>query len=231
MNRMLRPLLLLLASLVPLTAQAQWRYQEGREYTTIATPISSGMAPAGTIEVTEVFSYGCPYCFQNLSAINQLKKGLPSDVAFTLVHASFIPAEGWPMFQRAWLAARELGIAEENHERLFDAIWRTREFPLIDESGRMRRPLPTLEDAAAFYAKYSKVSAATFLAKARSPQIDALVRAQDEYVKNGQIPGTPAIVVNGRYLVNSSAVGSWEGIRQVVDFLISQERLRLKANR
>jgi thiol:disulfide interchange protein DsbA len=228
MNRMLRPLLLLLALLTPLAAQAQFLYQEGREYMKLPTPVSSGMAPAGKIEVTEVFSYGCPYCFQAMSGVNQLKKGLPADTVLTLVHAAFAPAEAWPMFQRAWLTARALGIAEENHERLFLAIWENREFPLLDAAGRMRKPLPTIEDAAAFYAKYSKVSAADFLAKARSPEIDASMRAQDEYVKNAQVPGTPAIVVNGRYLVNSSAMRSWDGIRQVVDFLITQERARLK---
>ena len=35
-------------------------------------------------------------------------------------------------------------------------------------------------------------------------------------------------VVNGRYLVNNSAVGSWNGIRQLIDFLVAQERARLK---
>ncbi|MGC4029231.1 MAG: thiol:disulfide interchange protein DsbA/DsbL [Steroidobacteraceae bacterium] len=229
MKKLLRPLLLL-ASLLPLAAQAQWRWQEGRDYTVIPTPVSSGMAPAGKIEVTEVFSYGCPYCFQALGAIEQLRAGLPADVALTLVHASFVPSEAWPMFQRAWLTARALGIADENHERFFKAIWENHEFPLLDPStGRLRRPLPGIEDAAAFYANHSKVPAADFLAKANSPEIDAQVRAQDEYVRLARIPGTPAVVVNGRYLINSAAVGSWSGVRELVDFLVAQERARLRA--
>jgi thiol:disulfide interchange protein DsbA len=228
MNALLRPLLLL-ALLVPVAAQAQWRWQEGKDYTVISPAISSGMAPAGKIEVTEVFSYGCPACFQAMSEARRTKLGLPPDVAFTYVHASFIPSEAWPMLQRAWLTARALGVAEENHERMFMAIWESGEFPLMDRaSGQVRRPLPTIEDAAAFYAKHSKVTAAEFLAKASSPEIEAQMRAQDEYVKAGKIPGTPAFVVNGRYLVNNGAVGSWDGIRQVIDFLVTQERVRLK---
>jgi thiol:disulfide interchange protein DsbA len=229
----LRPLLSLLLTacvlLTPLAAQAQWRWQEGRDYTVISPPISSGVAPAGRIEVTEVFSYGCPACYQARTEVKRLKESLPPDAVLTYVHASFVPSEAWPMFQRAWLTARALGIDEANHDALFVATWETGEFPLLDGStGRVRRPLPTIEDAAAFYAKRSKVTAAEFLARARSPEIEAQVRAQDEYVRAGRIPGTPSFVVNGRYLVNNQAVGSWEGIRQLVGFLVAQERARLK---
>jgi protein dithiol oxidoreductase (disulfide-forming) len=228
MNKFLRPVLLL-TLLLPVAAQAQFRWQEGKDYTVISPPVSSGVAPAGKIEVTEVFSYGCPACFQAMSEVKRLKAGLPPDAALTYVHASFVPSEAWPMFQRAWLTARALGISEENHDRMFVAIWETGEFPLMDPATRrVRNPLPTIEDAAAFYAKHSKVTAAEFLAKARSPEIEAQMRAQDEYVKAGKIPGTPSFVVNGRYLVNNSGVGSWDGIRQVIDFLVAQERARLK---
>ncbi|MEY2854977.1 MAG: hypothetical protein RL030_2109 [Pseudomonadota bacterium] len=228
MIKFLRPLLLL-TLLLPVAAQAQFRWQEGKDYTALPTPLSTGMAPAGKIEVTEVFSYGCPACFQAMSEVKRLKAGLPPDSALTYVHASFVPSEAWPMFQRAWLTARALGISEENHERMFIATWETGEFPLMDRaSGRVRQPLPTIEDAAAFYARHSKVTAAEFLAKARSPEIEAQIRVQEEFVKAGKVPGTPSFVVNGRYLVNNAAVGSWDGIRQVIDYLVAQERVRLK---
>ena len=42
------------------------------------------------------------------------------------------------------------------------------------------------------------------------------------------MPSTPAFVVNGRDLVNSTAAGSWDGVRQVINFLVMQERMRLK---
>ena len=176
-----------------------------------------------------MFSYGCPFCYQALPEIRKLKDMLPSDAVLTYVHASFVPSEAWPMFQRAYYTARALGIAEANNDAFFDAIWKTAEFPLMDPaSGRVRRPLPTIEDAAGFYAKRSKVTAAQFLARAASPEIEAQMRAADTYIKNGKVPSTPAIVVNGRYLVNSTAAGSWDGVRQVVNFLVIQERARLK---
>jgi thiol:disulfide interchange protein DsbA len=158
-----------------------------------------------------------------------LKAQLPSDTVMTYVPASFIPTEAWPMFQRAYLTARSLGIADANHDQFFSAIWETGEVPLVDRaSGRIRSPLPTIEEAAAFYAKRSKVTAAEFLAKSRSPQIEEQMRAADAYVKGGKVPSTPSFVVNGRYLLNNQAIGNWDGIRQVVNFLLVQERARLK---
>ena len=228
MNTLLHRLLLI-ALLAPVCASAQWAYQEGRHYTTITPALTSRQGVAGKIEVTEVFSYGCPFCYQALPEIRRLKEGLAADTVLTYVHASFVPSEAWPMFQRAYYTARALGIAEANHDAFFDAIWKTAEFPLMDmASGRVRRPLPTIEDAAAFYAKRSKITAAQFLARAASPEIEAQMRAADAYIKSGRVPSTPAFVVNGRYLVNSTAAGSWDGVRQVINFLVMQERMRLK---
>ena len=50
----------------------------------------------------------------------------------TYVHASFNPAEAWPMFQRAFYTAQSLGIAAATHEQMFVAVWETGEFPLLD---------------------------------------------------------------------------------------------------
>jgi len=228
MNKLLRRLALL-ALLTPVCASAQWRWEEGKHYTSISPAISSGQAPAGKLEVTEVFSYGCIACYRAAPEVARLKSGLPSDTVMTFVPASFIPAEAWPMFQRAYLTARALGIADANHEAVFIAAWETGEIPLIDRAaGRMQSPLPTIEQVAAFYAKRSKVTTAQFLAKAKSPEIEAQMRASDAYLKAGKIASTPTFVVNGRYQLNNQAIGSWDGIRQVVNFLVAQERVRLK---
>ena len=40
------------------------------------------------------------------------------------------------------------------------------------------------------------------------------------------VQGTPEVVVNGRYRVSASMAGSQEGMLQVANFLIEQERAR-----
>ena len=79
-----------------------------------------------------------------------------------------------------------------------------------------------------FYSRHSKVKQADFLKMALSPQIDAAMKRADALVEAYKVPGTPALVVNGRYLINQSAVGSYAGVLQLIHYLIAQERLRLK---
>ena len=142
----LRALRLMLFALLalPLAAQAQLRWQEGQHYRTLPQPVPPSL-PAGKIEVTEVFSYGCIYCYRAKDQIRELAAGLPADAVMTYVHASFNPAEAWPMFQRAFYTAQSLGVAAAAHDQLFTAIWESGEFPLRDpNTGGIRKPLPTI---------------------------------------------------------------------------------------
>jgi len=215
-------------ALLPATAQAQLRWQQGRQYTLIQ-PAAAVSVPAGKIEVTEAFSYGCIHCYRAKNEIAKLKATLPSDAVMTYLHASFIPSEGWPMLQQAFYTAQALGVAEAVHEQMFAAIWETGEFPLLDpKSGGARKPLPTIEDAARFYQKYAAVKAETFLAMARSPKVSEAMRRADKLVADYKVSGTPTLIVNGRYQIRMEELSGWDEIRQLVAFLVGQERQRLK---
>ena len=220
--------ILITATFASRPAHAQLKWVEGKHY--IALPTTVGYeTPAGKIEVLEVFSYGCIACNSALPAMNKLKASLPSDTVMNYLHASFIPQEAWPMFQQAWLTAKALGIGESTHDMMFTAIWETSEIPLLDRSTkRVRQPLPTIEDAARFYSRHAKVTEARFLETAKSFAIATQMKRSDELVKGWRIPSTPSLVINGRYLINNQEVGSWDGITEIVLFLVSQERQRLK---
>lgn len=229
MTRRIASLLLAALVLVPAVAQAQLRWQQGRHYTLIqpAAPVS---VPAGKIEVTEVFSYGCVHCYRAKDEFAKLERTLPADAVMTYVHASFIPSEAWPLLQRAFYTAQELGIAAAVHDQLFSSIWETGEFPLLDlQRGAVRKPLPTIQDAARFYQKYGAVKPGTFEEMARSPKVDAATKQADQLIQQYKVSGTPALIVNGRYQVQMDQLpGGWDEVRQLVVFLVAQERQRLK---
>lgn len=217
-----------LALLAP-AASAQFLWEEGRHYLRVG-PLDPPDVPPGKIAVTEVFSYVCGGCYQARDHVERIKSGLAADAAMTYLHAGFNPAAGWPMFQRAHCTAQALGIADANHHRLFSAIWETMEFPYIDrETRRLRRPLPTIEDAARFYAQSGDVTEAAFIARAASPEIAAAVSRGDSLVAGWKVPSTPSFVVSGRYLVNSAAMSDWPQLAQVLDYLIGLERVRLRS--
>jgi len=214
--------------LVSQAALAQLRWVEGTHYTTIM-PTTPYEAPPGKIEVTEVFSYGCPACNGALAGMNKLKTLMPPDVVMNYLHAAFIPTEAWPMFQQAYITAKALGIAESTHDMMFTAIWKTSEIPLADPvTGRIKQPLPTIEDAARFYSRHTAVKEAQFLDMAKSFGVATQIKRADELVRIWKIPSTPSLVVNGHYLINMQAAGTWDNVNELVQFLVSQERTRLK---
>jgi thiol:disulfide interchange protein DsbA len=220
---------LLIALALPLPAMAQLRWQEGRHYIRLPVAQTAETRP-GKIEVAEVFSYGCIHCYRAQADVAKLKAALPADAYLTYVHASFAPTEAWPMYQRAWYAAQTLGIGEANHAKMFSAAWEAGEVLLVDKTtNRVRKPLPTLQDAARFYARVAKVKEADFLKTANSPAVDSLVKRADQLVTAWRVGGTPSFVVNGRYLVNNDVVSSWSDMQSVIMVLITQERQRMKA--
>lgn len=227
-HNMLARLLMIALSLVPTATLAQMKWQQGTHYTLVAGDQTAGV-PAGKIEVAEVFSYGCVHCFRAHQVMAGLAAGLPPDAAMTYVHAAFASAESWPMFQRAWYTARALGIAEQAHEAVFTAIWESGQIPLLDPAtGKLRQPPPTINDMARFYASRSTVSEPAFLKVAASAEVEAQMRRADELIKLWRIPGTPAVVVNGRYLIDNSALANWDELRALVNYLVGVERARLK---
>jgi len=225
---MLMRVLLLIAIALPLPAMAQLRWQEGRHYLKVASPQTAETRP-GKIEVAEVFSYGCIHCYRAQGDVEKLKASLPADAYMAYVHASFIPAEAWPLYQRAWYTAQTMGIGEANHHNMFSAVWETDEVPFQKKDGTMRNPLPTIQEAARFYARVAKVKEADFVKTAGSPAVEALVKRADQLVKVWRVGGTPSFVINGRYIINNDVVSSWADINGIVQFLIGQERQRMKA--
>ena len=212
----------LLALVATSTASAQ-TWTEGKNYFTIVPPQHTDV-PAGKIEVTEIFSYGCPYCAQFNPYIQTLRKQLPANVVLDFVPASFLPAEDWPMFQRATCTAQILGIFDKTHDAVFDAVWKTGELAIYDKtSQRLKSSLPTIEDAARYYNRISGVPVEKFLATAKSFAVDVKMRRDDALLEAYQVTGTPTMIINGKYRVDTTAAGGFQQTIDVVRWLLAKE--------
>lgn len=218
-------LLCLLATLTTARAAAPPTWTEGRDYVVLNQPQRTSVAP-GKVEVLEVFSYGCPACNVFQPTIELLKKGLPPDAQLAYLPAAFNKAEDWPMYQRAYFAAQALGIADRTHQLMFDAVWKSGELANIDsQTHRLRTPQPTIEQAARAYARWTGVKPEDFLAMANSFSVDAKMRSADEQILAMQVPGTPCIVVNGRYRIADS-VRAADQLIPLVRFLVAKDAAR-----
>jgi thiol:disulfide interchange protein DsbA len=219
----------ILISLVALAAasfaQAQpLKYVQGKHYTLI--PQQRTTVPAGKVEVMEVFSYGCPACNQFRPLMKQLAAGLPKNAQLTYLPASWNADENWPTFQRAYLTAQTLGVADKAHEAMYDAIWTTGELGVSDPQTRRLKPrnkLPSIEDIAKFYARVAGVKPDVFVKGAKSFSVDLKMKQADQQIVTMQVSGTPTIVVAGKYRVNNEAFATGAEILDCVNFLVVKE--------
>lgn len=201
-------------------APAQW--VEGTHYVALdqAQPTT---VPAGKVEVMEVFSYGCPFCNKFEPVVRQLEHSLPRNAQMVFLPASFSPAEDWPLFQRAYFTAQALGIADRTHEAMYDAVWKTGQLAIENPgTNQLRQPLPSLEDVAHCYSQLTGVSAQTFVATAQSFGVETRMREADAQVMSMQIPGTPCIVVAGKYRIVMESLHSVDDVIPLVKFLVAK---------
>ena len=215
MPRLAAALLIVLACALLAEARAAERYVEGSDYYLITPPQTTTVAP-GKVEVMEVFSYGCPVCNTFQPTMEGLRRVLPANAQIVLLPAAFNPSEDWPMFQRAYITAQVLGVAERAHQGIFDAVWKSGELAIT------KRPLPSLEDAAKVYARLTGVKPETFLATAHSFSVDMKIKAADAQILAMQVPGTPCLIVNGKYRVSTENKIEGGPI-ELVKFLVAKE--------
>jgi protein dithiol oxidoreductase (disulfide-forming) len=210
-------------ALAPLARAAAPAFEERKHYAVL--PIRQpSQVPAGKVEVTEVFSYGCPACYQFEPTMTQLRAKLPANAQAAYVHASWNKAESWPVFQRAFIAAQLMGFSDRSHTPTFGAIW-TDNGPLAVadvKTGRLRPKQPTIEDVGRFYASRKFCDEAEFVKTAKSFAAETKIRQSDALVKAYQVSGTPSLVVGGRYRLEMQAVSSIEQLTALVQFLVQK---------
>jgi thiol:disulfide interchange protein DsbA len=198
-------------------------WTEGVDYFPVV-PAQPTSVRAGKIEVAEIFSYACPFCAQFNPLVQQLKKSLPANAQMVFIPASFIPAEDWPMFQRAACTAQVLGIFDKTHDAMFDAVWKTGELAIADpNTHRLKNPLPTIEDAARYYNHITGVPVQKFLDAAKSFAVDTRMRRDDALIHAYHVDGTPTLIVNGKYRVTVQASGGMEKMIEVTKWLVAKE--------
>jgi len=223
MMRSLSRLLTLTALMGLATAASAANWVAGKHYSVIPQAQRTNVAP-GKVEVMEVFSYGCPACNSFRPTMTKLKAALPANAQLVYLPASWNAAEAWPMFQRAYLTAASMGVAEKAHDAMFDAIWNTGELGVSDpQTRRLKTKLPTIDDAARFYQRVTGVKAADFVSASKSFGVDLKMRQADSQILAMQVSGTPTLVVNGKYRVNNENLKGSDEIIELVKYLVARE--------
>ncbi|MDI9250626.1 thiol:disulfide interchange protein DsbA/DsbL [Stenotrophomonas sp. RS-48] len=209
--RLIPRLLLSLLVLLPMAASAAPAAAplvEGRDYERIAQ--AGPFQPlAGKIEVVEVFGYTCPHCARFEPQLEAWAAKLPADVRFTPVPAAFGGA--WDAWALAYYAAEEVGVAKRSHAAVFKAL---------HEQGTLPMQNVSADELATFYKAYG-VAPERYTQALRGDAVQKKVDAARAFAQRTRIPGTPALIINGQYLVRGS---SFDDQLRIASALIAQVR-------
>jgi thiol:disulfide interchange protein DsbA len=179
---------------------------EGRDY--ILIPDGQPYRPlAGKIEVVEVFAYWCPHCAEFQPLLAAWARKLPADVRFDYVPAAFDLNDA---FARGFFAAERANAVARTHDGLFRAI---------HHDGLLARNA-TIDEIAWYYGQQG-LNATAIKAAMVGPQVDALMQSARAFEVGIQLPGTPTMVVNGRYLITPR---THQDALRIADQLVTQLR-------
>jgi thiol:disulfide interchange protein DsbA len=206
MQKAILALCLLLGSQLAMAQQD--KYQEGVHFFKIdQIPAETG---SDIVEVTEIFSYACSHCNTIDPYIQAWSKNKPDNVVLNRIPVVF-GRKAWELMARGYIAAEMMGIVEESHIAMMDAIWK---------QGKQFRSMDELAD---FYVDFG-VEKSAFIAHFQSFALDSQLRKGQRDVQLFGIQGTPSLVVNRKYLVTSNKnVRDFDAMLDVVDFLIVKE--------
>ena len=199
------------ALLIAVSVQAA-EYQAGKDYIVLDEPVA--VLADGKVHVEEAFWYGCPHCYHLESILTPWKKNLPADVDFQGVPAMF--GRAWVVHAQLFHTAEVLGVEDEVHADIFKAIHAERQ--------RLLRR----EDQRDFLVEHAGVTAADFDKAYDSFAVQSRMKQGDQRIRDFKINGVPALIIQGKYVVNSTTAGSQEAMLKVADFLIAKERAALK---
>lgn len=195
------------AALAQQSAPAAAEFVEGRHYQRL-TPAQPTITDDAKVEVAEVFMYSCPACYALEPHLKRWLAEKPEDVSFVRIPASFNPVA--KLHAQAYYTALALGKTDEI------------DVPFFEEFHRKRNALDTEAKLVDFFEQFG-VDEETFKKTFNSFAVHTNVQRADELVRRYRVSGTPAIVVDGKYMTSGSMAGSYEAWFQIVDHLAAIE--------
>jgi len=190
------------------------KFEAGTHYE-LLTPAQPTVGDSvGKVEVAEVFMFGCPHCAAFEPHLQSWLKTAPAYVSFVRVPA-------------VWNAIAEL------HARAYytaEALGKTAEIdgPFFDEIHVKHNMLDSEDKLAAFFVQFG-IDDKKFRNTFESFAVDAKVSRAQDLVKRYKVPGTPAVVVAGKYLTNGAMAGAYDTWFAIIDELVAREHAALGA--
>ena len=193
-----------------------WKFKEGQHYTRF--PSTAGRwGSADKIEVTEIFMYSCPHCYDLEPFINTWAENKDPNIRFVRIPAIFNQLAQL----HAQLYYTEVFLAQAG--KLKDqAAFRN----MVFEEYHRRNNRLTSETAIQRLFARAGISEDDFNRTWNSFEVNQALRRAREMAINYGVSSVPMIVVNGKYTTDAGHAGSYPKLIELIDELTVREGLR-----
>ena len=159
-----------------------------KEYKLIEPP-QPQQTSAKSVEVLEFFNYACPHCYEFEPNLKTWLKSKPKNVVFRYVPAVF--NERMIPLAKIYYVLEEMALLDKLHEKVYYAIHQ-QQLNLIDRSILLKWVGEQGVDAKKFEATFDSFS------------VNNKVQRASQMTRSYHIPGTPYLVIGGRYITGPS---------------------------
>jgi protein dithiol oxidoreductase (disulfide-forming) len=149
------------------------------------------------VEVIEFFSYACPHCDSLQPSLSAWLKRKPADVEFRRIPAVF--QDSWLPFARLYYTVEAMGLVDQLHHDIFSAIHR--------QKIRLQDPKVLFDWVAS-----KGVDKQKFADTYNSFSVQSLTQRAPDVTRRYNVPFTPALVVDGRYLTGPSMTSTGSSV-------------------
>lgn len=185
-------------------------YLAGEHYVVLDRPVPT--RDNTKVEVVEMFSYGCPHCYEFEPLVKAWGSQQASDIDFWFFPA--IWSRQMELYARAFYTANKLEVSEKIHLPLFNTI--------VIEQKSIRNE----SDLADFFESHG-VDRNIFTETFNSAEVEKQAVHAEERVRLYKPVGVPEIIVNGKYRVDRMHAGGLTEMLMVTDYLVNKERAAL----
>ncbi len=182
-------------------------YQEGVHFVRMTIPSET---PPDSIEVIEVFSYGCPHCMNLEGPLADWMARQATDVSLRRVPATF--SRPYQMLAAVYYASEQLDVVDLIHMPLFEAL-QVRNLNVL-----------RMDILKRLFQDYADVEGDALEKAINSFSVQTKVRQADALARVFRIVSVPTLIVAGEYKVTPPE--NFGGARQleIAQYLIDRVR-------
>lgn len=205
-----------LTQLSPAQQLPDGRWKAGVHYKPLV-PAQSTSAPAGKVEVSEVFWYGCGHCYALEPFLQSWDRNNAAYIEYVKIPVIWGPVH--KAHARLFYTLQALGREKDLTPKVFEEIHQRGNMLAANDEAKTR----ALQLA---FAKANGISEEDFLREYDGFSVNTRLQQAERLTRAYRVEGVPLVVVNGKYVTDVGAAGGQSELLKLIDDLAAFEQRR-----